>query len=386
MTCKTRTDSSCKQNCRGCREGSKKTGCLHCLCQKATQGKFFFLPTCFPTCWSYRLSVTKNGKIRPFVVTARGQVLQTSPALINALLECGHTALQTRECLHSLYTVEFGISWNSKKLTDDIEKNWYQQCLGPNGLPEIITGLVFDYRIICNPNHQREFFLRFDDDDSMEMWSCRAKEYHHLSEEEAMVGIRLFQDKNVDKKTNVGWIVPMDYLRKTVDGNPVITFSIGNFNFLLTREISTIPNAGNGLFLTVTTTTPGTMVFELESGRLIDFGVYGPTTKEELMDETTMTIKNFLYDKMPGIYAFQSRYKGYIIDIIDDATGEINHQAQSSLLVYANEIDGIETPDLQVKYDAHGAVHFLLGSNRKNKRVIIPINKKYELKVGYLAC
>jgi hypothetical protein len=357
-------------SCTGCRE--KTPGCMYSLCKRAVQDELFCLPEPFPSCWSYKFQFTKKKqqmKNTPVVIDGAGDEMTDAPQLMNTLLLCGYTGVQALACLNCLYN-QFGKIMATSQLHPLLKKPWLHDCLDPDGQLERTTGMVIDYRKvrtrIGKEGLDTVFSVQLDDTGKPSSRPFKMAVNHHVQKVDAANGVAAYKNRhNPPATTGKGWVVPDKFRRLTnpVDGSPMITFSQDGFDFVLSRAPSKIQGAGHGLFLTVTNTSAEIMELKLEPGRLIDLGIYGPLSQEDFTEMNDHLTKCFLYNNGPKVYVFQSYCPGYSVDPIDGATGELNEETKKSLLVYANETDGKGTskPSLHVKYDAHGAIHYLLG-------------------------
>jgi hypothetical protein len=99
----------------------------------------------------------------------------------------------------------------------------------------------------------------------------------------------------------ISWLVPD--LRHEVlcpdendDGAflPVLTMVVRGFQIVFTAKTSSIPNAGNGVFVTCTALRGKTM-FELAPGELLDMGVYAPYRSQDRRKDHIWLLKNFVH-------------------------------------------------------------------------------------------
>lgn len=86
---------------------------------------------------------------------------------------------------------------------------------------------------------------------------------------------------------------------------PVLAFQVGNYrSFKLEARDSNILNAGLGLFVTCTLTSPSSkQVFELPEGTIIDLGVYATSTDSK--DGCISLLKNFIHGWTPESWSFE---------------------------------------------------------------------------------
>lgn len=115
--------------------------------------------------------------------------------------------------------------------------------------------------------------------------------------------------------------------------------------FVLSVSISSIPNAGRGLYLTYKGPDD---VFKVPS--YIDLGRYGPHQASDIKQDFVLEVKNFLYNDKPTEWTFdvpkrdgvvifgKEVYSDMMFDITDDATGEVHEMAERTLLPFVNEV------------------------------------------------
>lgn len=371
-------------NCRGCTTQTNALACIRLICEVAIRDHLFCLPACFPTCWSLRLKKRRNGtSTMPFVVDAKGNEI-TSKGIAKALISCGHTIFQIQECCNQLFEVDCGCLLDTKVSTLQtalVDQRWSQECLDPHGSIITISGTIID----CKPglaNQSWEYVLSIDDDvSSSDGHVAQSNFFATLSKADADRGVVNFKrrkNENVGHRALGAWLVPTNFQRQEIGGEPIVCFEYDRCHFKLSRCISGIPNAGFGLFAEISTHDPERKTFILPKGCILDIGVYGPVSEDDYKDERVYAIKNFLYQHQPAVYGFASKRARHVIDVLDDANCEMKPMAKSSLLPYANE--NVE-PSLEVQYDAYGLVHYTLGSC--HGALSLPLNKKVELHVGF---
>ena len=169
--------------------------------------------------------------------------------------------------------------------------------------------------------------------------------------------------------------------------------------FVLSVYISTIPNAGRGLYLTYRGPNAYWTVPDY-----IDLGCYAPHQASDIKQDFIMEIKNFLYDDQPSEWSFDapvpeisgddeedeegSEARGTTIhgkkiindmlfDITDDATGEVHEMAEKTLLPFVNEVtvqgknvSGLlkQVQNIDAMHHDDGTLHYLLRSGCRFKR------------------
>ena len=165
--------------------------------------------------------------------------------------------------------------------------------------------------------------------------------------------------------------------------------------FVLSVFLSTIPNAGRGLYLTYRGPDAQWKVPDY-----IDLGRYGPHTASDIKQDFMMEVKNFLYRDHPSEWCFDAPapkntkdseeleaqgstihgkkiIKEMLFDITDDATGEVHEMAEKTLLPFVNEVTvqgkrSSQKPKQVQNIDAvhhdDGTLHYLIRSGSRFKR------------------
>ncbi len=161
----------------------------------------------------------------------------------------------------------------------------------------------------------------------------------------------------------------------------------------LKAKESKIPNGGLGLFVSAAPISSldsfgqsRKKALVLEEGELIDLGVYAPLRPEDLQSEHVSIVKNFIHSWKSEKWSFASNGdESLVFDITDDATGDLNNLAENNILVFTNETNGKEVPNVYTREDPEGAVHYYLGHSAcGNGRLLIPTDgSELELKVDY---
>jgi hypothetical protein len=77
---------------------------------------------------------------------------------------------------------------------------------------------------------------------------------------------------------------------------PVLNMFFRGCHLVFTVNASSIPNVGNGVFLTCKTLR-GEPFFELAAGELLDIGVYAPYRSEDRRKEHIWLLKNFVHSR-----------------------------------------------------------------------------------------
>ena len=190
----------------------------------------------------------------------------------------------------------------------------------------------------------------------------------------------------------VCWIIPGTRYKEFDRGEPIpsIIMTVGGYLFRLFTKASGIANAGLGLFVHISilvVQNHSDSVFEFPAGQLIDLGVYAPCTDEECKIEQVVVMKNFLMHDFAESYSFAKASRDTndfdLFDVTKDDKPALTKAAAENLLVFANESDGkSEVPSLVCRYDAEGAIHYLMGHDEERSGPLtIPLNQDFELKV-----
>ena len=193
------------------------------------------------------------------------------------------------------------------------------------------------------------------------------------------------------------WLTPDLRHDELVEGGhgmrlPRLTLALRGFRLVFSVKPSTIPNAGNGVFLSCTPLVDNgedsddeQEPFELYAGELIDLGVYAPLRIEDKKLEASFYVKNFVHSFKCEEWAFNSGDRRYELDITDEVTGDLHAIAKSQIYAYVNESDVDERISIQAEHDAEGSVHYLLGhaSESKGKFVVPSDGRETEVFVNY---
>lgn len=184
---------------------------------------------------------------------------------------------------------------------------------------------------------------------------------------------------------HVSWIAPdihheeQHYDSPTADGSesidpglPRLTLVTGGFKLVFTVKLSTIQNAGYGVFLKCVglheTNSPQSLV--LQPGQLLDFGVYAPFCAEDKKQEHIFLLKNFVHKFKCEGFCFETveEMHTHIFDITDDWTGDLHQRARRHVPAYVNEITGCdEIRVVHSRHDSEGALHYLLGHDEESQ-------------------
>ncbi|CAJ1946017.1 unnamed protein product [Cylindrotheca closterium] len=187
------------------------------------------------------------------------------------------------------------------------------------------------------------------------------------------------------------WRVPDLYTRATIwqksaPNMPCLCLQYSGFQLEFTVRPSTIPNSGNGVFLsitsllhpplctaTTTTTTTASIsgiqhhkknlpVFSLAPGEVLDIGVYAPLTSQDETPDYIMLVRSFLQSFWCDSYSMNSRSNEAVFDITH-GRGELIPEAKQSILPFVNERNDWETnrAEIELMEDPQGAFHYVLG-------------------------
>jgi hypothetical protein len=148
---------------------------------------------------------------------------------------------------------------------------------------------------------------------------------------------------------------------------PRLTLQFHGFHIVLEAKKSTIPNAGKGVFVSCTSLMGDSKIFQLSKGELLDLGVYAPFRREDYKVQHISLLKNFVHGGSCEEFFFDTLTGDeHVLDITDDASGQLHTLAARHIPAYVNETDGHMTPTVFAGHDPEGAVHYLLGHHREN--------------------
>lgn len=146
---------------------------------------------------------------------------------------------------------------------------------------------------------------------------------------------------------------------------PKLTLVFRRFKLVFTVGTSSIPNAGNGVFVTCTALAlPGEACppfFELEPGQYLDLGVYAPFRPEDRKAMHIVILKNFIHSLRCEEWSFDTFVDDFQFDITDDVTGDVHELATQHIPAYVNECCTNQTPSVHAWHDPEESVHYLLG-------------------------
>jgi hypothetical protein len=181
------------------------------------------------------------------------------------------------------------------------------------------------------------------------------------------------------------WRIPdqrHEYFALNDDGSltPQLTLVFRTFMLMFNVGPSSIPNAGNGVFVTCTSLAPPGKLspyFELEPGEFLDLGVYAPFRAEDRKSMHIFILKNFIHSLSCEDWGFDTLDDGFQYDITDDVTGDVHELARKRILAYVNECSPNQNPSVHAWHDPEGSVHFLLGhEDDSNGKLQLPADGK----------
>jgi hypothetical protein len=186
------------------------------------------------------------------------------------------------------------------------------------------------------------------------------------------------------------WITPdMRHEQQVTHENgnrlPQLKLIVNGCRLLFTARESSIPNAGNGVFLTCTPVVPGVEAFRLEPNTYLDLGVYVPFRPGDLKEQCIFLLKNFVHGLKCEEWSFNvsdSHEEANQYDITDDRTGDLHSVAAQHIPVYVNECPLEDGPTVTCAHDPTSAVHYLLGTH-KNGLTIPADGNPVELFINY---
>jgi hypothetical protein len=185
------------------------------------------------------------------------------------------------------------------------------------------------------------------------------------------------------------WIVPdmrIEELETKEDKNfPKLTLVIRGYQLILTVRRSTIPNAGNGVFIKAKNfTDTSSASFVLQSDEMLDLGIYAPLLATDRKRETAFFVKNFIHHYEPEEWCFDTNEAEHLYDMTEDHSGKIHEQARCRIFAYFNECGGEDFPTVHAEQDPEGSVHYLLGfGNNMGRRDFVVNDEEQELFVYY---
>lgn len=163
---------------------------------------------------------------------------------------------------------------------------------------------------------------------------------------------------------------------------PCLTLSVRGYHLVLSVKPSTIPNAGNGVFLSCKPAVgheegddceDEQEHFDLDAGELLDLGIYAPCRIQDKKPAAAFTVKNFVHSNKCEEFSFGPKDTGFQLDITDDTTGELHDIAKARIHPYVNERKDEDGICIWAEHDVEGAVHLLLGHAKESqKKFVVP--------------
>jgi len=314
------------------------------------------------------------------------------------------------EVLKYFYEDHLGILLRRRRKHILVGRSYYMEWIDAVGRRREIYGSISDcWDSLLEGDDKLTFTVRYDE--KMRAWAQRMSvtklavpDSRLMSEELAWAGHVAWSEKVMGVDSAVQVVAPRFLLKWIVPGSrfkefrrdqslPCIRMVVSGYELCLRAQPSKIKNAGLGLFVKITNrslpSAPGSSVFELPAGHLIDIGVYAPFTDDECKIEEVVVMKNFILNDFAEGYSFAKepgdRQDFDLFDVSRDNEGALVKAAAENLLAFANETDGkLEVPSLVCKYDAEGAIHYCIGHDDKDLGPLrIPFEKDFELKIDY---
>ena len=327
--------------------------------------------------------------------------------LEKALENRGYARYVVMKTVRDFYETHLGIPLRCPHNHELVGQPYYTEWIDSNGKRRELYGMISAcWKDPYKSYDNLTFTVHYDE--TIRNWASRLAttmlpipKCRNLTEELTWCGHvawRKTQITNVEDRIRlpsflVSWIIPGTRLKEFDRGAalPHIQMVVGGFHLCLFAKSSGIPHAGRGLFVRVANqqadSNHSNSVFQLPAGQLIDLGVYAPCTNEECKNEQVMVMKNFLMQDFAESYSFAKaggdKNDFGVFDVTQDDRPALTQSAAENLLVFANESDGkAEVPSLVCRYDAEGAIHYLMGHDEENTGpLIIPMNQNFELKV-----
>lgn len=158
------------------------------------------------------------------------------------------------------------------------------------------------------------------------------------------------------------WITPDARHEVVSNGLPQLTLAVRGYELTFKVKRSTIPNAGNGVFLSCSQMFDDDQLpFELKCGELLDMGSYAPLRIGDRRSEPVMYVKSFIHSARCEEFAFDQKGSTDQLDITDDITGMLHAKAKRSIQAYVNESNEKDDICIWAEHDAEDSVHYLLG-------------------------
>lgn len=194
------------------------------------------------------------------------------------------------------------------------------------------------------------------------------------------------------------WMVPDCREEELVNnGLPRLTIQVRDHVLEFNVRPSTIPNAGNGVFVKCKSQQEegSKSPFILKAGELVDLGVYAPFREDDVKLEAVFFCKNFVHAAKCQEWAFgassctdeenDDSMNHYQLDITDDMTGTVHDEAKKHIPAYVNESNDEACINIRAEHAPDSSVHYLLGhANKCQGDLVIPcVTKEQEVFINY---
>jgi hypothetical protein len=289
-----------------------------------------------------------------------------------------------------------------------VGKRYCQEWTDLDGLNKVVYGTVTECERMEMDDSFYQFTVVFDDRSRKLANSVRSRcgsyvpEKVHLSLTWTLGGCFHFHQKfkmqpgkrstfasiaSADIPNYWSWITPEMRTEELVPygGNmlPQLTMTTRGFQLMFSAKVSTIPNAGYGVFVKCISFT-GEDTFRLNPGEILDIGVYAPFRKEDRKHATVFLLKNYIHKLKCEEWAFDTADSGFQFDITDDATGDLHELAKSHIPAYVNECGPDTCASVKAEHDPEGNVHYLLGMSDGSSSFSVPADEsEREIFINY---
>lgn len=332
----------------------------------------------------------------------------TYDCLQEALEECGYPAKKVNEVVKGFYEEQLGIPLRRQCKHDLVGNGYYEEWMDARGQRREIFGKITDCweNLLEKDDKTLHFRIQYNEEmrSSVQETSetvltvSQSREY---PEERAWGGFLAYKSKTLggdaaamiepeNPPFHCRWIVGTRFKEarsaQTAGANslPPLVLFVGGYKLRFEAKKSRIKNAGLGLFVHISKLSgespPGSF-FEIPAGQLIDLGPYAPLLKEECKLQEVIVMKNFLDRYIAEGWSFdKDEDSNNEFDLFDITRHDaLNPAATENIIVYANEPVGEEVPSIVCKFDAEGAIHYLLGHDEQHPTPLrIPLNKDVE--------
>ena len=123
--------------------------------------------------------------------------------------------------------------------------------------------------------------------------------------------------------------------------------------------------------------------FVLGDYEMLDLGIYAPFQHDDIKTESVFKLKNFIHQLACDEWSFSSSRSNEVYDITGDVDGKPHEIARSHTLMYVNECNEGESPNIRAVHDVSGAVHYLMEVDAlevggEPRELYIDYGEKYE--------